>query len=100
MDLNEMLTQLGTLVREDLSDEEMNIMETIRNEMEQREQDASSARAELEAAKKARRDSLFRGKPGQYKKEEIEVDGEEKEPEPSREETIKIKDIYGKRSDL
>lgn len=93
----ELFSKFEPFVREGLTDEELKELQTLRESFDAGISEYESLTAQLSDERKARRDLLFKGRTS-FEKEEKEVDPQEEEP--SREETISIKDLFGKRSDL
>lgn len=93
----ELFSKFEPFVREGLTDEELKELQTLRESFDAGISEYETLTAQLSDERKARRDLLFKGRTS-FEKEEKEVDPQEEEP--SREETILIKDLFGKRSDL
>lgn len=93
----ELFSKFEPFVREGLTDEELKELQTLRESFDAGISEYETLTAQLSDERKARRDLLFKGRTS-FEKEEKEVDPQEEEP--SKEETISIKDLFGKRSDL
>lgn len=93
----ELFSKFEPFVREGLTDDELKELQTLRESFDAGISEYETLTAQLSDERKARRELLFKGRTS-FEKEEKEVDPQEEEP--SREETISIKDLFGKRSDL
>lgn len=93
----ELFSKFEPFVREGLTDEELKELQTLRESFDAGISEYETLTAQLSDERKARRDLLFKGRTS-FEKEEKEVDPQEEEP--PREETILIKDLFGKRSGL
>jgi hypothetical protein len=93
----DLFSKFEPFVREGLNDEELAQLQALRESFDAGISEYESLSTQLSDERKARRDLLFKGRTS-FEKEEKEVDPQEDEP--PREETISIKDLFGKRSDL
>lgn len=93
----DLFSKFEPFVREGLSDEELAQLQALRESFDAGISEYESLSTQLSDERKARRDLLFKGRTS-FEKEEKEVDPQEEEP--SKEETITIQNLFGKRSDL
>lgn len=93
----DLFSKFEPFVREGLTDEELQELQSLRESFDAGISEYEQLTSQLSDERKARRDLLFKGRTS-YEKEEKEVDPQEDEP--TREETITINDLFGKRSDL
>ena len=93
----DLFSKFEPFVREGLNDEELAQLQALRESFDAGISEYESLSTQLSDERKARRDLLFKGRKNK-KKEEKEVDPQEEEP--SKEETITIQNLFGKRSDL
>lgn len=93
----DLFSKFEPFVREGLNDEELAQLQSLRESFDAGISEYESLATQLSDERKARRDLLFKGRTS-FEKEEKEVDPQEEEP--SKEETITIQNLFGKRSDL
>ena len=93
----DLFSKFEPFVREGLNDEELAQLQALRESFDAGISEYEALSTQLSDERKARRDLLFKGRTS-FEKEEKEVDPQEEEP--SKEETITIQNLFGKRSDL
>ena len=93
----DLFSKFEPFVREGLNDEELAQLQALRESFDAGISEYELLSTQLSDERKARRDLLFKGRTS-FEKEEKEVDPQEEEP--SKEETITIQNLFGKRSDL
>ena len=93
----DLFSKFEPFVREGLNDEELAQLKALRESFDAGLSEYESLSTQLSDERKARRDLLFKGRTS-FEKEEKEVDPQEEES--SKEETITIQNLFGKRSDL
>ena len=93
----DLFSKFEPFVREGLNDEELAQLQALRESFDAGISEYESLSTQLSDERKSRRDLLFKGRTS-FEKDAKEVDPQEEEP--SKEETITIQNLFGKRSDL
>ena len=92
----DLFSKFEPFVREGLNDEELAQLQALRESFDAGISEYESLSTQLSDERKARRDLLFKGRTSFEKEKDVDP----QEDEPSKEETITIQNLFGKRSDL